>query len=184
MPRFGQKIELIYRHTPFIGNDLGKIYGIQSDLYFPGFMKNDGLKIYQAYQEKLFSQSYNFSDIIRFPRGFQTHQNNKIYSLAVDYRFPFLYPDFSLGKLAYFKRLKAAFFYDFAWLSVPAHDETGRLYPNYSELNMKSLGLELSSDFHILRFFAPFGIGIRTVYRPDFKDFQYNLLLSVNFNDF
>lgn len=184
MPKWGQQFDLIYRHTPFAGNNLGTLSGIQSAFYFPGIMKNDGIRMYQGYQEKVFTETYNFSDFVRFPRGFQSYQNNKMYSLAVDYRFPFLYPDFSLGKLAYIKRLKAAFFYDFAWLSVPAHDENGKIYLNYRELNMKSLGIELTSDLHILRFFAPIEIGFRTIYRPDYQDFQYNLLLSIDFNGF
>lgn len=184
MPKWGQQFDVIYRHTPFAGNNLGSLSGIQSALYFPGIMKNDGIKMYQGYQEKVFTDTYNFSDFIRFPRGFQSYQNNKMYSLSVDYRFPFLYPDFSLGKLAYIKRLKAAFFYDFAWLSVPAHDENGKIYLNYHEQNMKSLGIELTSDLHILRFFAPIEIGFRTIYRPDYRDFQYNLLLSIDFNGF
>jgi hypothetical protein len=184
MPKWGQQFDLIYRHTPIAGNNLGTLAGIQSAFYFPGIMKNDGLKIYQGYQEKVFTKTYNFSDFVRFPRGFQSYQNNKMYSLALDYRFPFLYPDFSLGKLAYIKRLKAAFFYDFAWLSVPAHDDNGKIYLNYHELNMKSLGIELTSDLHILRFFAPLGIGIRTTYRPDYQDIQYNLLVSIDFNGF
>ena len=182
MPKWGQQFDLIYRHTPFAGNDLGTLSGIQSAFYFPGIRKNDGFKIYQGFQEKVFNKTYNFSDFLRYPRGFQSYQNNKMYSLAVDYRFPFLYPDFSMGKLAYIKRLKAAFFYDFAWLSVPAHDENGKIYPNYREFSMKSLGIELTSDLHILRFFAPLEIGVRAIYRPDYQDFQYNLLMSIDFN--
>ena len=109
-----------------------------------------------------------------------------MYSIAVDYKFPVLYPDFSIGKLAYIKRLKSSLFYDYAWLSVPVQDENGKIYPNYNELKMKSFGLELTSDLHVLRFFAPIEIGFRTVYRPypEFRDFQFNLLLAINFNGF
>ena len=184
MPRWGQQFDLIYRNTPFSGNDLGTLKGIESVLYFPGISKNDGLKIYQGYQDKVFSQSYTFSDFVRFPRGFQNYQNNKMYSLAVDYKFPFSYPDLSLGKLVYLKRLKSSLFYDFAWLAIPAKDENGKIYLSYHELNMKSMGIELTSDLHLLRFFAPIEIGLRTVYRPDYQDFNINLLLSVNFNGF
>jgi hypothetical protein len=82
------------------------------------------------------------------------------------------------------KRLKAGLFYDFAWLSVPAHDENGKIYLNYHEFNMKSIGVELTSDLHILRFFAPLEVGFRTIYRPHYSDLQFNLLLSVDFNGF
>ena len=90
----------------------------------------------------------------------------------------------SLGKFAFIKRLKSALFYDYAWLSVPARDTNGKVYPNYHEFDMKSFGLELTSDLHVLRFFAPIEMGFRTIYRPDFRDFQFNLLFSIDFNGF
>jgi len=184
MPKWGQQFDVIYRYSPFTGNDLGTLTGVQSVLFFPGLTKNSGLSIYQGYQEKSFTTSYSFSDFIRYPRGFQSYLNNKMYSVAADYKIPLFYPDFSIGKLAYIKRIKTSLFYDFAWLSLPARDKNGKIYPNYYELNMKSFGVELTSDLHILRFFAPVEFGFRTVYRPDYNDLQFNLLLSINFNGF
>ena len=184
MPRWGQVLDLVYRHTPFIGNNLGTLAGGQSILYFPGLFKNTGLKIYQGYQEKSFSKSYNFSNFVRFPRGFQSYQNNKMYSLAADYRFPFWYPDFSIGKFAYIKRLKSSVFYDYAWLSVPTIDKNDIIYPNQRKFYLQSLGLELTSDLHVLRLFAPIEIGIRSIYLPDLQDFRFDLLFSIDFNGF
>jgi len=185
MPKWGQQFDVIFRHTPFAGSDLGSLTGIQSVLYFPGVSKNDGFKIYQGFQDKSFtSSSYNFSNFVRVPRGFYGYQNNKMYSLAADYKFPVFYPDFSIGKLAYIKRVKSSFFYDYAWLSMPTQDKNGKIYPNSLEMKMKSFGLELTSDLHVLRFFAPIEIGFRSVYRPDYQDFQFNLLFSINFNGF
>ncbi len=183
MPRWGQQFDIVFRHTPFDAYNLGTLFGIQSALYFPGFLKNDGIKIYQGFQNKTFSNnSYSFSNVIRFPRGFNSYQNNKMYSILTEYRLPLIYPDFNIGKLAYIKRIKATVFYDYAWLSMPLRDKNGNLHSNSITGTMKSYGIELNSDLHILRFFAPIELGIRTVYRPDFNDFQANLLLSVNFN--
>ncbi len=181
MPKWGQQFDLIYRHTPFNGNDLGTLTGIQFALYFPGLTKNSGVKIDQGYQVKSFISRNSFSNFLRFPRGFQTYQNNKIYSLATDYKFPLFYPDFSFGKLAYIKRVKASVFYDFAWLSVPV-EINGQIIPNDHELKMQSLGLELTADLHLLRFFAPLEFGCRSIYLPDFNTFKFDLLLSINFN--
>ena len=152
IPRWGQQLDFIYRHTPFIGNDLGTLSGIQSVIYFPGLARNDGFKIYQGYQEKNFTNHYSFPDFVRFPLGFQSYNNNKMYSLAIDYKFPISYPDLSIGKLFYIKRLRSSLFYDFAWLSMPASDENGNIYPNYHELDMRSFGLDFTSDLHVLRF--------------------------------
>jgi len=184
MPKWGQQFDLIYRHTPLSGNDLGSLYGIQSVIYLPGFFKNAGFKIYDAYQGKSFTQLYSFSNYVRFPRGFQSYQANKLYSFAIDYKFPISYPDFSLGKLAYVKRIKSSLFYDYAWFSAPVMDKNGVIHPNFREADLKSVGIELISDLHLLRFFAPIQIGFRSIYRPDYHDLQYNLLFSVDFNGF
>lgn len=184
MPRWGQQFDLIFRHTPFTGNDLGTLAGIQSVLYFPGITRNAGIKIYQGYQEKSFNKSYNFSNFIRSPRGFSGYQNNKMYSLAADYKFPLIYPDFSIGKLAYIKRIKTSFFYDYVWLSVPVVDENDNVYPNGHQFTLNSYGAELTSDLHVLRFFAPVELGCRTVYLPDQNTFRFEVLFSINFNGF
>ncbi|MBL7969180.1 MAG: hypothetical protein JNK09_19415 [Prolixibacteraceae bacterium] len=184
MPRWGQQFDMIYRHTPFIGNDLGSLAGIQSAFYFPGIARNHGIKFYAGYQEKIFRKNYNFSNFIRFPRGFQGYQNNQMLSFSADYKFPLLYPDVSLGKLAYIKRIKTSIFYDYAWLSIPITDKNGTIYPNDHELELRSMGVELTSDLHLLRFFAPLEIGFRTVYRPDYQDLTLNVLLSIDFNGF
>ena len=184
MPRWGQQFDLVYRHTPFVGNNLGTLSGIKSVIYFPGLTRNDGFKIYQGYQQKSFTQISTFSNYVRFPRGFQGLENNKLYSLAADYVTPLTYPDFSIGKLIYLKRIKSSLFYDYAFLSVPIVDKNHGIIPNQRQLEMKSFGLELTSDLHVLRFFAPVEMGFRTVYRPDFRDFQFNLLFSINFNGF
>ncbi len=182
MPKWGQQFDLIFRHTPFNGYNLGTLTGIQSVLYFPGLAKNDGIKIYQGYQQKSFTRISSFSNFVRIPRGFQGTDNNKMYSFAADYRIPLAYPDFSIGKLIYLKRIKSSLFYDYAWLSATEIDQHKVI--SYTPLEMKSLGLELTSDLHLLRFFAPIEMGVRSVYRPDFHDFQFNLLLSIDFNGF
>jgi hypothetical protein len=183
-PRWGQQFDFIFRQTPFIGNDLGTLAGVQTVFYFPGIGKNHGLKIYQGYQEKVFSQTHSFSNFIRMPRGIQGYQNNKMFSLSADYRMPIIYPDVSLGRLLYLKRVKTALFYDYAWLSVPVLDKNRKIVPNHHQLTLNSIGMELTSDVHFLRFFAPADLGIRSIYLPDSSDFRFELLFSVDFNGF
>ncbi len=181
LPRWGQQFDVIYRYGPFKGYDLGKLEGIQSALYFPGLSRNSGLKIYQGYQEK---NSFSLSDFVRFPRGITSIQNNKVYSLAIDYKFPMFYPDFSIGKLAYVKRVKASLFYDYAWLSTPHVDKENVVYKNYYQFSLNSYGVELTSDLHVLRFFAPVELGCRSIYLPDQSSFRFEVLISVDFNGF
>lgn len=185
MPRWGQVLDVIYRNTPLGQTDLGTLAGVQTVLYIPGFAKNDGFRIYQGFQNKSFSNSQNnFANFIRSPRGFYSYQNNKMYSLSIDYKFPICYPDFSVGKLAYIKRIKSTVFYDYGWISAPTRNKDGVIYPNSLKMDMKSVGVELMSDLHFLRFFAPMELGVRSIYRPDYQDFQFNVLFSVDFNGF
>jgi hypothetical protein len=184
MPRWGQQIDLTYRHTPITGNDLGSIAAIQTNLYIPGFAKNDGFKIYQGYQEKIFNQTYNFSNIVRFPHGISSYQNNKMYSLTVDYKIPLYYPDYSFGRLLYLKRIKTGLFYNYTWLSIPAFDQNRNIIPNHHQLELTSMGIEVTSDVHLLRFFAPIEIGMRTIYLPESSSFGFDFLFSIDFNGF
>jgi len=185
MPRWGQQLDIVFRHTPIGSYDLGTLFGIQGVLYFPGFSRNDGFKLYQGFQNKTIANNgYSFANLIRFPRGFYGYQNNKMYSMSIDYKLPLFYPDFSLGKMAYVKRIKSSLFYDYAWLSMPTLNKNGTITPNSITAEMKSLGIELTSDLHVLGFFAPIEFGLRSIYRPVYNDFQINLLLSVNFSGF
>lgn len=184
MPRWGQQVDMIFQHTPLAGNDMGSIAGVQGAFYFPGLTKNSGLRIYQGFQQKHFVSVHTFTDFIRFPRGFPSYQNDKMYSLAIDYKFPLFYPDFSVSRFTYVKRIKTSLFYDYAWLSVPALDSDGNIHTGYHQLTQRSMGMELTSDLHFLRFFVPVELGCRAYYRPDYQDFGFNLLLSVNFNGF
>jgi hypothetical protein len=183
MPKWGQQFDFLYVNTPFNNQDNGSLSGIQTILYFPGVVKNDGIKIYQGYQEKSPSNHHSFSNFVHFPRGFQTYENNKMYSLATDYRIPLAYPDMNFGKLIYLKRIKSSLFYDYAWLSIPLIDQNNIVVSNHS-LTLNSMGLELTSDLHVLRFFAPIEMGVRTIYLPGPDTFRFDFLLSIDFNGF
>lgn len=184
LPRWGHQLELVYKHTPFAGNDFGSLKGVQSVVYFPGLSKNHGIRIYQGYQEKTLNHSLGFSNVIRSPRGVQWYQNNRMYALAMDYRMPLAYPDLSIGKLMYLKRIKTFLFFDYAWYSVPVRDGNQTLIPNGYQFMANSLGMDLVSDLHVLRFFAPMEAGVRSVYLPQSNSFTFNLLFTVDFNGF
>jgi hypothetical protein len=184
-PKWGQTLDLNYRHSPFSsGNDMGFIAGASSFLFFPGLARHHGIKLYAAYQQRpsdynydtQAQKSYLFSNIISVPRGFNTNEEvrsifeqQKLISLSANYKFPFLYPDLALGPFIYLKRLKANLFYDYAhsvFASVPVY--------------YQSTGVEISSDMNIIRFLFPFDLGIRVGYKPDTRKLFYDFLFSIN----
>jgi len=167
-PRWGQAITLTYRHSPFGDNDLGSIASAESRFYFPGIGLHHGIRVDFNWQQ-INSGSYSYSNQINLPRGYNNVFDHTLTCFALNYKFPFLYPDFALGPLVYFKRVKANFFYD-----------AGKGTTHGVSRKIESTGIEITSDLHLVRFVFPFDIGVRLGYLPIEKENFVNFLFSVN----
>jgi hypothetical protein len=132
---------------------------VENNLSLPGLFKSHGIKFYNAYQYKQ-QVSYLFDDQIRMTRGYKPFINNELYTFEVDYVFPIAYPDYTLWNALYFKRFKAALFYDHSWVS----GKIDYTQPNELNYQFKSTGIELTSDLHFFQISAPFEIGVRVNY--------------------
>ncbi len=170
-PKWGQIVDLNYKSTPFNENSLGTIFSFESVMYFPGIINHHSFKLCLGIQKR-HPGSYRFPVLIFYPRGFSNQYNEKLYSFLVNYKFPLLYPDLHLSSIVYLKRIKANLFFDYA---KGKENDIKHFY--------KSTGIELTADLHLLRFIAPFQMGIRTIYKPDFNTFNYEFLFSVNFDE-
>jgi hypothetical protein len=135
---------------------------VENKLSLPGLTKSQGIKVYNAYQFKQ-QASYLFNDQIRMARGYMPIINTQMYTFGVDYVFPIAYPDYTLWKTIYFKRFKAAFFYDHSWTKGKLDFEQQNDF-NYQ---FKTLGIEITSDLHLFQIPAPFEIGCRINYCQD-----------------
>jgi len=170
-PKWGQRLDVGYRHTPFSGNDLGAVFGISGSLYFPGLFRHHGIALYGGYQRRWnqLVYGYQFSNLITLPRGTEVIYPEKLISLSANYKFPFLRIDASLGSVLYIKRFKLNLFYDWSHGWEPGEDTfTG------------STGFELTSELHILRFLAPFELGVQGVYLPDEGNWAWRFLWGVS----
>jgi hypothetical protein len=78
-----------------------------------------------------------------------------------------------LSSLAYFKRLKANLFFDYA---------VGRTHGQ--DTIYKSTGIDLLVDLHIIRFLAPFELGCRLIYLPESSEIKAEFLFSINLSSF
>ena len=173
-PAIGQILDVHYRHSPFGDRDYGSIWSAEGLLYFPGFVRHHGFRIYGGFQEKKISSS-SFSDLVSYPRGYPNLYNNQLFSLRSDYLLPLFYPDWSLGKLSYFKRISLRIFYDQAWATVPIQNHTNEYHTSFS-----SAGAELMADCNILRLIVPSVIGVRTSYLTNQKELKFEFVFSVN----
>jgi len=174
---FGQVIDVAYRYSPFGNRDYGTIWSAEGTLYLPGLVKHHGLRIYGGFQQRSAFEGRSFSDLISYPRGYGNLYNNQLFSVKSDYVLPLFYPDWSLGKLSYFKRFSLRVFYDYAQAMVPIHNQTGEY-----RINFASTGGELTADCNILRLLVPAKIGIRTSYLTNSKTVNFEFLFSVNLN--
>ncbi len=170
-PRWGQSVNLGFRHTPFGDNDYGSIASVSTRFYFPGLMLHHGLRLDLNWQERN-PGSYYYPNQINLPRGYYIFNVNSLKCYALNYKFPLLYPDFSLGPLAYFKRIKTTLFYD-----------GGIGVTEDSSWNLQSTGIELTSDMHVLRFVFPLDLGFRFGFRPIEKSYFVDFLFSVNLSN-
>ncbi|MGV8827001.1 MAG: TolB family protein [Breznakibacter sp.] len=188
--RWGQSLQLRYRHTPWGDNNLGSMWGAMGRLYLPGLMRYHQIRLEGGFQQKeggdVYSTSlsgrqyrYLYSDFVSFPRGYGKQMNDQLASIKLNYHFPLLNPDWSVGSVLYLKRIRMNLFYDYA------RREVIRSFTNQPDnrtvFNNRSLGTELMTETHFFQFLIPMELGYRLAYLPGEKRAVHEFLLSVNF---
>ncbi len=180
-PRWAQVLDLHYRHTPFSGGNMGSVQAGQLITYFPGLWKHHSLRLAATYQEhsrgepKPFTINYNFPNLVPYPRGFSGRFDERTYGFMADYAFPLAYPEWTIPSAIYVKRLHLNLFVDHAWARYRVmQDGTPRL----TEERLRSAGVDIVGNIHLLRFFSPLDLGLRTIYLPDEGKFAFRFLFS------
>jgi len=168
-PQWGQSIDFYYYDTPFESDIYSSLLAAITSLYFPGIINHHGINLYGGYQYRLIGD-YKFSDRVSYPRGITGKQDEQLYSFRGTYAFPIAYPDWSIGPVIYMKRIRGALFYDYAVGENPGHT-------NY----YNSMGADLITEVHLLRFLAPFEFGVRSIYLPDENSVVWEFLFGVGF---
>ena len=179
-PNFGFTADARYYHSPIGDINLGSMIFGQSYLFLPAIMTNHGIRLYAGYQNKRNIDTFSFSDIIRYPRGWGKVNSTEMQSFAFDYKLPLFYPEWSIGGLAYVKRVTSSLFADYAKLEGNYY-ENGEPNGSYTS-QISSYGIELTADVNFLRFYAPIEIGFRTSYLPEVNNVYFDFLFSIDFN--
>lgn len=180
-PVWAQVFDYNYTAAPFDREYYGSISTLRTTLYFPGFLRNHGLRIrYQAEQQnpERFIQ-YNRA---MFPRGYSSIISEKLKTLSADYVFPLFYPDFNVWSILYVKRVRGSLFYDVSEGWNNRYVEMNRLVRGTEKFN--SFGGELLTDFNLFR--IPFDItgGVRMGYIPDGARTFTELVFSIDIHGF
>jgi hypothetical protein len=182
LPDWGIVTDLSYRHSPLGNTTVGSLVAGQFQVYTPGLSGNHGFTLYAGVQQRERGEKYGFGNVVRMPRGWNSINNNQLTSVSAEYRLPLFYPDKNIGRWVYFRRIKAAFFGDYAWLSGNIY-KNGNIEGSFSR-EVSSVGIDLTSDINLLRLYAPANAGLRTTYIPEKNRFNFEFLFSIDFTSF
>ncbi|MBP1630638.1 MAG: hypothetical protein H6Q15_1531 [Bacteroidetes bacterium] len=161
-PKWGQMIMINAQRA--LTSDNGHIGSVYSKTFTPGIMRNHSIEIDLTLQKNTPS-IYYFPNEVPFPRGVYGEYPTIYYGAKFNYHLPIAYPDFAFGALVYIKRITGCGFYDFGM---------------FDNKFLSSIGIDLQTDFHIIRIEQPLNIGFRIGYLPQIKDSFLNILFSIN----
>ena len=171
-PAWGQSLQLTYRHTPFAGDYDGALLSGKLGLLLPGLAAHHSLGLAGGYEWQdpgaADALSYRFASEQPFVRGYGYRYHHRFFQGTANYALPLFYPDWNLGALAYFKRLKVNFFYDHG------RGEGGSRPPR----TYQSAGAELTADFHLFSVPVPLDMGLGYAYRFDEGDSRFSWVVN------
>ena len=168
-PKWAQAIELKYQHLPFEQNLTGKLFALESYLYFPGLAKNHTLLASFNYQQN--NGTFRAVNDIPVVYGYNQIAATSLLknTLLLNYRFPFLFPDLEIGPFAYVRNVRATLF---------SHYENIGHQNNLAQ--PKTFGLELRSDMNLLRYQPVADVGARLIFVN--KNYNQNPIFELLFN--
>lgn len=138
-PQWGQVLEAEYREAT---DGQARRVSANALLYFPGLFRTHSLNFRGSYKEEKVVDAYRFTDDFVMPRGYRPYPFEEIAVASANYQLPVLYPDLSLGSVAFVQRLRWNVFYDYS---------RGTL--NENTITMRSPGTELYVDLRVFRLF-------------------------------
>lgn len=142
VPRFGYHLQIGYMHLPFRNVIDGEHLSFRARLYLPGLLRNHATILRFNTQDGW--GTYRASDHIPMVSGYAQLRPSVVYNnLLTSYLMPIAYPDWTLGPVAYVKRIYGGFFADFE--NVSFH---GKFAP-------RTVGLDLRMGLNLFRYFLP-----------------------------
>jgi hypothetical protein len=174
-PRWGYQFRLQHLLHPADADMFGPLYAVRLTTYMPGIVAPHSLMLrlgYQ-YQEMNGRTHYNINQLLEAPRGgvFNLRSINMV-TLKSDYAFPIVNPDFSIGSLAYIKRIRANLFYDISLTQEKI---------NKPLMKQSSCGADILVDWNALRFYYNLTVGARFTRTFEGGIAGIQLISSMNF---
>lgn len=156
-PRLGQY--LFINHARSLSAISSRRINLQGGVYLPGFALNHGILIEGEYQRELLSNTYQYSDLFNYARGYPYRFNDVARRISFNYQLPLFYPDWGFFNFAYFKRFRLNTFIDRAELELDKFTAS-------FEIPQTSYGGELMLDTIMLNV-LPVTFAFRQSFLPD-----------------
>jgi hypothetical protein len=114
-PRFAHALNMQYRGG--IGNLEARQFLATASVYLPGLMRNHSLVLVGSYQARDTLGQYFYTNNFALSRGYPGLDFPRMTRVSGNYHLPLLYPDFGVGNVLYFMRVRANLWYDASWLT-------------------------------------------------------------------
>ncbi|MDR1222902.1 MAG: hypothetical protein LBL07_08515 [Tannerella sp.] len=174
LPRLGYQIQLQYLNIPFDTENFGSLYAAKLTSYLPGAVRGHGLmlRMMYQYQDKDGKAFFTPHKLVSQARGYQyTYQARHKLEWKADYAFSLFCPDWSIGSVAYLKRVRSNVFYDLS---------KNQLRKQGGWTTQSSCGADFICDYNIFRLNIPMSTGIRIIRQINSEKIQIEGLFSVS----
>jgi len=168
-PRWAQVFRATYNHQPFDKNLGGEIMALESFFYFPGFFKNHSFLASFNYQKASGVNQYATEIATVYGYNNILAKSKLKNSMLFNYRFPFAFPDWEIGPLAYVRNFRAGLFCHYENIGVDSNIGAPKTY-----------GFELNTSVNILRYQPVVDLGARVVFVN--KIYNQNPIFEFSFN--
>ncbi|MEI6087011.1 MAG: hypothetical protein WCR66_05455 [Bacteroidota bacterium] len=111
LPHWGYRLSAQYKTA--LGIYTAHQLLLSGSVYLPGFSNNHGVVVTGAYFQRDTLKQYLFSNNFPFSRGYTAVDFPRMWKLAANYHLPVAYPEWGLGNLVYFSRVRMNIFYDY-----------------------------------------------------------------------
>lgn len=153
-PRIGLTFDVNYKTTIPQSEYIGSLFSVNITAYLKGIARHHSLRLNTSYEyqnpDEEQQQGYIFPSHMLYFRGYKSIFYKEFRKISIDYSMPLFYPDFGIGSLIYFKRIRTNFFADI-----------GSGKSNRINTSFLSYGTDLIFDINIFRLPLDFDIGCR-----------------------
>ncbi len=160
-PRWGQIIDMSYTNAPWDKDICGELKYVRGNIFLPGIVRNHSLVLKAGYEVQTPYKIHRYYNLNPYPRGLNEEMvSDRLFSFSADYTMPIFYPDFSMGRFLYLKRVRGSLFYDMSTAFNLQHPGGS----SYNRTDLSSTGSELLIDFFLFRLPIEISAGARGGY--------------------